>query len=238
MPLLQFHQLLLVLHVHGRHHVSFIRQHLPQILQGSSLLFDVALQPGAGGFRRHQLEAVENKSRSENRRHTDEPAAGGVGFDGVLTSAIRTFTAHLASMMLASPSMRCLRRLSLSATRTFCWRSAIWAFLSTETTRTRSLRLGDVNLTRPLEHRGLAAEATSYPPNYSSTELSFEVNKHPLRKQRRRLQPGFCTQTQNRKLLQSWKEWRRPQRGAEHFLITEEQSGAHAAFVCFPLTLR
>lgn len=29
MPLLQLHQLLLVLHVHGRHHVPLVGQHLP-----------------------------------------------------------------------------------------------------------------------------------------------------------------------------------------------------------------
>lgn len=56
MGLLQLHQLLLVLHVHGWHDTSLISQHLPQVLHVPFLLFDFALQFGISGFSRHQLD--------------------------------------------------------------------------------------------------------------------------------------------------------------------------------------
>lgn len=56
MPLLELHHLLLMLHVHGGHHVSLLSYHLPQILCVVFLLFDFALQLGARCFGRDQLD--------------------------------------------------------------------------------------------------------------------------------------------------------------------------------------
>lgn len=53
--LLQLHQLLLVLHVHGGHDASLIHQHLPHVLYVPFLLFEFTLQFGVSRLSRHQL---------------------------------------------------------------------------------------------------------------------------------------------------------------------------------------
>lgn len=134
MTLFLLHQLLLVLHVHGGHDNSLIGQHLPQVLYGPFLLFDFTLQLGISSFSHHQLHRGAKARSFGNTRDSFrimEPQMHmkTLFFFYFLTSAIRSLRAHFASTMLVIPSTRCLRRPSLSATRTFCWRSAICAFL-------------------------------------------------------------------------------------------------------------
>lgn len=61
-------------------------------------------------------------------RACNRPAASSLPFPP-LTSPIRYLMAHLASGMVAILSQRCLVRSPLSASKSFCWRSAIWALL-------------------------------------------------------------------------------------------------------------